>query len=89
MRRRTRRRAHQGHRRRRRRRQRRQPHGQAGFGDVEFIVANTDQQALAANAAPIKMQIGAQLTKGLGAGADPERRPRGGARGHRQASSRR
>jgi len=44
---------------------------QAGFGDVEFIVANTDRQALAQNAAPIKVQIGSQLTKGLGAGADP------------------
>src|ERR1700752_464135 len=44
---------------------------QAGFGDVEFIVANTDRQALAANAAPIKVQIGSKLTKGLGAGADP------------------
>jgi cell division protein FtsZ len=43
----------------------------AGFGDVEFIVANTDQQALMQNAAPVKVQIGAQLTKGLGAGADP------------------
>ena len=44
---------------------------QAGFSDVEFIVANTDRQALASNAAPIKVQIGGQLTKGLGAGADP------------------
>jgi cell division protein FtsZ len=43
----------------------------AGLGDVEFIVANTDQQALQQNAAPVKVQIGAQLTKGLGAGADP------------------
>jgi cell division protein FtsZ len=43
----------------------------AGFGDVEFIVANTDKQALAQNAAPIKVQIGSQLTKGLGAGANP------------------
>jgi cell division protein FtsZ len=43
----------------------------AGFGDVEFIVANTDRQALLQNAAPVKVQIGAQLTKGLGAGADP------------------
>jgi cell division protein FtsZ len=42
-----------------------------GLGDVEFIVANTDQQALINNAAPVKLQIGAQLTKGLGAGADP------------------
>jgi cell division protein FtsZ len=44
----------------------------ASLGDVEFIVANTDQQALANNAAPVKLQIGAQRTKGLGAGADPE-----------------
>ena len=44
---------------------------QAGFGNVEFIVANTDSQALASNAAPNKVQIGRQLTKGLGAGADP------------------
>ena len=43
----------------------------SGLGDVEFIVANTDKQALAQNAAPIKVQIGSQLTKGLGAGADP------------------
>ena len=43
----------------------------AGLGDVEFIVANTDQQALQQNTAPVKLQIGAQLTKGLGAGADP------------------
>jgi cell division protein FtsZ len=42
-----------------------------GFGDVEFIVANTDAQALASNAAPTKVQIGRHLTKGLGAGADP------------------
>jgi cell division protein FtsZ len=43
----------------------------AGLADVEFIVANTDQQALQSNAAPTKLQIGADLTKGLGAGADP------------------
>ncbi len=43
----------------------------AGLGDVEFIVVNTDQQALTNNAAPVKVQIGQQLTKGLGAGADP------------------
>jgi cell division protein FtsZ len=43
----------------------------AGLGDVEFIVANTDQQALLHNPAPVKLQIGSQLTKGLGAGADP------------------
>ena len=39
---------------------------------VEFITANTDMQALAATLAPTKLQIGAELTKGRGAGADPE-----------------
>jgi len=38
---------------------------------VEFIVANTDAQALRHSKAPTKMQLGSQLTKGLGAGADP------------------
>lgn len=39
---------------------------------VDFIAANTDAQALAANLAPVKLQLGASLTKGLGAGANPE-----------------
>ena len=39
---------------------------------VEFIAANTDAQALAANLAAMKLQLGANLTKGLGAGANPE-----------------
>jgi cell division protein FtsZ len=39
---------------------------------VDFIVANTDAQALRMSKAPVKIQIGAQLTKGLGAGANPE-----------------
>jgi cell division protein FtsZ len=43
----------------------------SGLDGVEFLVANTDLQALRMNAAPIKLQIGAKLTKGLGAGADP------------------
>jgi cell division protein FtsZ len=43
----------------------------AGLDGVEFIVANTDLQALRLNAAPHKLQIGSKLTKGLGAGADP------------------
>ena len=43
----------------------------SGLSGVEFIVANTDAQALAANAAPRRLQIGEKLTKGLGAGADP------------------
>src|SRR6187402_3782976 len=43
----------------------------AGLEGVEFIVANTDLQALQNNSAQVKLQIGAKLTKGLGAGADP------------------
>jgi cell division protein FtsZ len=43
----------------------------SGLDSVEFIVANTDLQALRHNAAPLKLQIGSKLTKGLGAGADP------------------
>lgn len=39
---------------------------------VEFIAVNTDAQALLTSQAPTKVQIGEQLTKGLGAGADPE-----------------
>ena len=38
---------------------------------VEFIVANTDAQALRTSKAPVKVQLGSLLTKGLGAGADP------------------
>src|SRR5213592_323845 len=43
----------------------------SGLDGVEFIVANTDLQALRMNAASMKLQIGSKLTKGLGAGADP------------------
>lgn len=39
---------------------------------VDFIAANTDAQALGASIAPIKIQIGAEVTKGLGAGSDPD-----------------
>jgi len=39
---------------------------------VEFVVANTDMQALEANMAPHKIQLGDSLTKGLGAGANPD-----------------
>jgi len=39
---------------------------------IEFIAANTDLQALELSAAPLKLQLGAKLTKGLGAGANPE-----------------
>jgi len=40
---------------------------------VEFIAANTDTQALAANRAGVKLQLGKSISRGLGAGADPER----------------
>ena len=43
-----------------------------GLKGVDFIVANTDSQALDASRADIKVQIGDSLTKGLGAGANPE-----------------
>ena len=44
-----------------------------GLEGVEFIVVNTDAQALSANAAPLKLPIGSSITRGLGAGADPEK----------------
>jgi cell division protein FtsZ len=44
----------------------------SGLKGVEFIVANTDQQALDANEADVKIQIGSDETKGLGAGSNPE-----------------
>lgn len=44
----------------------------AGITSCTFIAANTDMQALNMSKAPIKIQLGASLTKGLGAGADPE-----------------
>ena len=42
-----------------------------GLDTIEFIVANTDSETLAHSSAPVRLQIGAKLTKGLGAGADP------------------
>src|SRR5258706_3061147 len=44
----------------------------AGIEGIEFIVANTDLQALKRSRASVKIQLGGRLTKGLGAGADPE-----------------
>ncbi len=44
-----------------------------GLEGVEFVSVNTDAQALNANAAAMKIPIGANVTRGLGAGADPER----------------
>jgi len=45
---------------------------QAGIEGVQFLVANTDLQALKNSRASVKLQIGERLTKGLGAGGDPE-----------------
>ena len=44
----------------------------AGLEGIEFIVANTDLQALRMSHAPVKLQLGVKLTNGLGAGANPE-----------------
>ena len=44
----------------------------SGLEGVEFIAANTDAQALEGNLAPNKIQLGPQLTKGLGAGGNPD-----------------
>jgi len=44
-----------------------------GIKDVEFVVCNTDHQALESSAVPSKLQIGTNLTSGLGAGANPEK----------------
>ncbi len=43
-----------------------------GIKDVEFVVANTDLQALNSSPVPNKLQLGATLTEGLGCGANPE-----------------
>ncbi|WP_076500055.1 cell division protein FtsZ [Belliella pelovolcani] len=44
-----------------------------GIKDVEFVVVNTDAQALKSSPVPLRLQLGANLTEGLGAGANPER----------------
>ena len=44
---------------------------EAGLNGVEFVAMNTDQQALGNSKATQKVQLGAKLTKGRGAGADP------------------
>ena len=43
-----------------------------GISGVDFVVCNTDSQALEASPVPIKIQLGADLTEGLGAGSNPE-----------------
>ena len=45
---------------------------QTGIQDVSFVLCNTDNQALAKSSIPVKLQIGRNTTKGLGAGNDPE-----------------
>ena len=44
---------------------------ESGLRGVEFVVANTDAQALEHNAAQLKVQLGGEITRGLGCGADP------------------
>ncbi|MCB0288606.1 MAG: cell division protein FtsZ, partial [Calditrichaeota bacterium] len=44
-----------------------------GIKDVEFVVCNTDSQALKSSPVPNRLQIGVNLTEGLGAGANPEK----------------
>ncbi|MEX2593916.1 MAG: cell division protein FtsZ [Anditalea sp.] len=44
-----------------------------GIKDVEFVVVNTDAQALKSSPVPLKLQLGVNLTEGLGAGASPEK----------------
>jgi cell division protein FtsZ len=46
---------------------------ESGLSGVQFVAANTDNQALAFNLAPIKLQLGAEETRGLGCGANPDR----------------
>ena len=45
---------------------------ESGLQGVDFIAVNTDKQALTLSKAPTKVQIGDKLTKGLGAGANPD-----------------
>ena len=44
----------------------------AGITSAQFVAINTDKQALLMSRAPSRIQIGEKLTRGLGAGADPE-----------------
>jgi cell division protein FtsZ len=59
---------------------------EANSRGVEFITANTDLQALQSTLAPVKIQLGAQLTKGLGAGANPEVGRRSAEEDHEEVS---
>ena len=44
----------------------------AKLSGVDFMTANTDAQSLEESLAPVRIQLGSQVTKGLGAGANPE-----------------
>ncbi|MCG8587955.1 MAG: cell division protein FtsZ [Proteobacteria bacterium] len=46
---------------------------ESGLSGVEFVAANTDAQALAHNLAPVKLQLGSEVTRGLGCGANPDK----------------
>ena len=46
---------------------------ESGLSGVEFVAANTDSQALSHNKAVTKVQLGAEITRGLGCGANPDR----------------
>ena len=63
---------------------------EVGLKGVEFIAINTDAQALLMSDADVKLDVGRELTRGLGAGANPEvgqaRRPRTTARRSRRSS---
>ncbi len=58
---------------------------EAGLQGVEFIAVNTYIQSLATNRAGVKIQIGTKLTRGLGAGANPEVGRQAAGGGERQA----
>lgn len=45
---------------------------ESGIEGIKFLVINTDMQALSLSKAPVKIQVGSKLTKGLGAGANPD-----------------
>ena len=46
---------------------------EAGIEGIQFLVANTDHQSLKSSRAPVRLQIGEKLTRGLGVGGDPEK----------------
>lgn len=54
----------------------------AGMAGVEFVAVNTDRQALIRSQATVKIQIGEKLTRGLGAGANPEKGQRAAEESH-------